>query len=62
MKVRLVRGMIWRDKETGFSIRKGEIKEASEDILKRAGNRLQALIELDEVKVEEEKVEGEKDE
>ena len=47
MKVRLIRGMIWRDKESGFSIRRGEIKEADADVVKRAGNRLQVLVNLE---------------
>jgi len=48
MKVRLVRGVIWKDKESGFSIRKGEVKEADDEVIKRAGNRLQVLVNLEE--------------
>ena len=48
MKVRLVRGTFWKDRETGFSIHKGEIKEVEdEEIIKRSNGRLQVLVNLE---------------
>lgn len=50
-KVRLRRGLKWIDKKTGFTIRRGEEKEAPEDVVERAGDRLQ--IRMDVTKKEE---------
>ncbi|MBC7128395.1 MAG: hypothetical protein H5T45_01520 [Thermoplasmatales archaeon] len=46
-KVKLNRGYFYIDAVTGWSIAYGEIKEASDDIIARAGSKLKVLVELE---------------
>jgi len=46
-KVKLNRGYFYIDSETGWSISYGEIKETTDEIIARAGNKLKVLVELE---------------
>jgi len=47
-KVKLARGKVWHDEKTGWTIHYNESKDAPPDVVRRAGPRLQILVNLEE--------------